>query len=332
MKKNKLFTLVASISLILVLAALPFMTACAAPAPTETIVLKAISFLGKTSAGADGFREYIRRVNEAAKGELIIDWLGSKEVIATKDQDEAVRTGVIDLGLLASTYYGRQVPELATYFVMPFNDQEEIEYGFYDYINEKHKPANLRFIGQVGLSSGYWMFTNKKVASLEDFKGQRIISVFPYFMEALGAVNLSVPMGDRYTSMEQGLADGVFWGTEIVSNSWCEVVKYQINPQIYNPTALVAMNLEKFNSLPPHLSKLLIDTRVDMIPWMMEEQTKRVQSDTQKNVDAGLEVIELSAEDAKRYIELAIETKWADLAKTLPAETITEVKAIFAKK
>jgi len=332
LKTKKLFTILGSLSLLIVLITLPFLAACTTPEPGEPITLKAISFLPKTSAGADGFREYIKRVNEASNGELTIDWLGSREVIPTKDQDEAVRTGVIDIGMLASTYYGRHVPVVTTYFVSPFSRQEEVGHGFYDYVDKKHEPANLRFLGMVGLSTGYWVFTNKKISTLEDFKDQRIISVFPYLFEPLGATNLSVPMGDRYTSLEQGLADGVVWGTEIVSNSWCEVVKYQINPQIYNPTALVAMNLDKFNSLPAHLSKLMIDTRVNMIPWMSEEQTKRFQADTQKNVACGVEVVNLSAADAEQYRKLANETKWADLAKALPAETVAEVKAIFAKK
>ncbi|MFC2069519.1 hypothetical protein ACFLTP_11035, partial [Chloroflexota bacterium] len=133
-------------------------------------------------------------------------------------------------------------------------------------------------------------------------------------------------------ALEQGLADGVVWGTEIVSTSWCEVAKYQINPQIYNPTALVAMNLDKFNSLPAHLQDLLIDVRVDMIPWMEAEASTRVRSDTLANVNCGVEISSLSAEDSERYRNLANETKWADLEKNLPAEIVAEIKAIFAKK
>ncbi|MFC2068284.1 hypothetical protein ACFLTP_04690, partial [Chloroflexota bacterium] len=63
MKKSKLITILGSIAMLIVLITLPFMAACTSPTPGEPITLKAISFLGKTSAGADGFREYIKRVN-----------------------------------------------------------------------------------------------------------------------------------------------------------------------------------------------------------------------------------------------------------------------------
>ena len=77
MEKKKSLVLLGSICLVLVLAALPFMAACAkpapapapAPAPTEPIVLKAVAF-HTPGVTTWGFDQYLERVNEAAKGEL----------------------------------------------------------------------------------------------------------------------------------------------------------------------------------------------------------------------------------------------------------------------
>ncbi len=90
MKRKGLLTLLGGICLVTVLAVLPFLGACAQPAPAPTpapapppkpepITLKALTFLpGKLPTVAD-FPEFAKRVNERAKGELVIDHLGGPD-------------------------------------------------------------------------------------------------------------------------------------------------------------------------------------------------------------------------------------------------------------
>ena len=39
---------------------------------------------------------FFEKVNEKGKGELVVKWLGGKEVIAATDQPEAVMRGVVE--------------------------------------------------------------------------------------------------------------------------------------------------------------------------------------------------------------------------------------------
>ncbi|MDH5696212.1 MAG: hypothetical protein OEZ00_06390 [Dehalococcoidia bacterium] len=91
--KTPLLALVGSVCLILVLAALPFMAACAAP-PPEKIVLKAVTAWPSTTVEAKDFLKFVDKVNTGAEekypGELEIQYLGGPETIPTKDQTEAL--------------------------------------------------------------------------------------------------------------------------------------------------------------------------------------------------------------------------------------------------
>ena len=127
MKRKRLLVLSGNICLVLILVALPFMTACApkevappeevAPPPVEVapppeevappeeeapavepIVLKCVTFLPPEIEKMEVFREFVNRVNERSQGELIIKIIGGPEVISTPEIGTAVHEGIYDFG------------------------------------------------------------------------------------------------------------------------------------------------------------------------------------------------------------------------------------------
>ena len=78
------------------------------------------------------------------------------------------------------------------------------------------------------------------------------------------------------------------------------------------------MNLDKFNSLPAHLQKLLVDTQLEMEPWMLEHFPAVEQAQLQKNNDLGVEFIEFTGEDAEWYLDAAFNSEWDELFNKVP--------------
>jgi TRAP-type C4-dicarboxylate transport system substrate-binding protein len=85
-----------------------------------------------------------------------------------------------------------------------------------------------------------------------------------------------------------------------------EVCKYFINQTFYESGNLVSiMNLKKWNSLPKHLQKLMIDAIIDLEPQIYEIFARDQAAAKQKLIDNGMVPINFSPEDAKWYRNLA---------------------------
>ncbi len=130
---------------------------CAQPAPApapapkpEPIVLKGLAFLPPDRDTVIGLKTFADRVNEKAKGELIIDVLGGPEVIGMFDQPEAVKDGTIDIILTPTAFYGAIVPEGLVLPVSEYEAWEERENGFYDMMVELAKEKMNVYLLQRG--------------------------------------------------------------------------------------------------------------------------------------------------------------------------------------
>ena len=89
--------------------------AFAAPNPSaaqdKPIVLKGLTPWVTSYYWSAPFVMFQKMVNKRLKGKLIVSNLGSNEVVPSFEQFEALRNGVIDVALVAASYYTGQVPE-----------------------------------------------------------------------------------------------------------------------------------------------------------------------------------------------------------------------------
>jgi TRAP-type C4-dicarboxylate transport system substrate-binding protein len=104
--------------------------------------------------------------------------------------------------------------------------------------------------------------TKKPVYKLEDLKDMKIRSTgtATKVVRSLGASPVAVPMGDVYDAISKGAVEGVACPVEALQG-WKigEVVKYttQNYGSAYNMVFFVAMNKNKWNSLPPDIQKII---------------------------------------------------------------------------
>lgn len=287
------------------------------------IVLKAVSFLPGTSASVKHFMDMKEKLNEKAKGELIIKYLGGPEVIPTFQQGEAVRTDVVDISYNAGSNYQKMLPEAAAFVLSELTPMEERARGLYDLYVEAHKKVNMRFLCKTITSRGFQIGLNVKVEKPQDLARLKLrgAPIYDRFFKALGVASVVMPWEDVYTAMERGVVDGYGLTLSVLKMyKLSEVTKYVIDHSFYpgGGGVVLIMNQDKWNSLAQHLKKLLLDAALEMEIssdrlWSVDEQMYR-----KVFLDAGGKFIKFSPPDVEWYIRTAHRVAWEEIIEKSP--------------
>jgi len=282
--------------------------------------------------------EYIEEVNKRAEGKLIIEHIGGPEAIPSREQLEAVRTGVADMFYTFAGYYMDLVPEIATLLAREVPAWEQRSGGYVDALNELHKEIGLYYLGPMSANrtnvAGYYLFTNALIENpREDFQGVKIRghSDLDPFIKALGGTSVVVAHGEMYSASERGVIDGgIYTLNQAVTAKLHEVNKYLINHMIYASSIPLLINLDKWNSIPKDLQDLMIEVYAEMERDWDQKWVDLNAENLQVLRDYGTEFIEFSPEDGKWYVDTANEALGGRLLglapETAPAllELITE--------
>lgn len=260
------------------------------------------------------------------KGKIKINFLGGPEVIGPFQQPEAVRSGQIDMALTSSSFYSNLSP--LSHVNMFSNQTFDVlqDNGFYDKHEKLHDELGFVYLGEITFDVPFYIFTNFAVNSLADFAGKKI-RVFPTvtpFVRALGAAPVLMGQHEIYSAMERGVVDGFIMNAAgfVDTQSWHEVTEYMVRPGFYRGGLILIANPESWNRLSAELQQQFKDYKSkvwnsdsDGGLWFIEynsQQTKLIE-------ESGVEVIELSSENAHRYLEIAYESAWAGIIEQEPA-------------
>lgn len=286
--------------------------------PTE---LKAVCFLPKNLVNTAMTVEWVNRVNNEAKGELIVKYLGGPEVIPPFEQIEALRKGVVQITFSPTAYYKSLLPEEVVFSLSKLSPTEERTGGFYEYMAERHQSLGLKYIGRWACFP-FYLWSKAPVTTSKDLKGRKFRTAGAYdrFMRELEIVPVTIPTSDLYTGLERGMVEGFGWVLFGVRDfGWSEKCKYIIDHPFYNQNnSLILMNLDSWNKLSKPLQAKLIDLTAkfepDMVSFFQKESTKEWES----LAKAGVKTIKLPPEDAKYYLDTAYRVEWDALQKNFP--------------
>jgi TRAP-type transport system periplasmic protein len=296
------------------------------------------SMLAKTAQETMDFQKMFDKVNERAKGQLVINFRGGPEVIGQFDLGSAVQKGVVDLAMVPATFYEGIVPGITAVMLTELTPQEERKPGgVYYYIDEIHNKYNLKYLGRGAPSKEPFFYTylKKKVLTQKDFVGLRIgcASAARPAAIAWGASVTPVKISDNYTAMERGLVDGIagcaldVW----VSLAGQEVSKYVIDhPFFYSPT-LALVNLNSWKKLPKNLQDLLTEEMMDHEKENMILEQKRRDNARQKMNNAKIEFLKFPQPIAEWYISTAYKACW-DYQQSRFPEVTAKFKELLTRK
>jgi len=292
-------------------------------ATSQVIVIKAVTSFPKPNLNNDPVPLFIEAINQKSHGRLRIDWLGGPEVFATFDQIHALKAGTIDAILYYPFAYMKSLmPEAEAKGLSELNEWEERKSGGFELWTEIfEKRVNAKYLGKFHNNLRFYIYTNKKVEKVADFKGQnlRTMPLYIPFIKALGANPVTVPPPEMYTSIERGVVDGLMY-PKYSMTSWAlqEVLKFTIEPGVFNIEPATMINLDRWKKIPKDLQDILLETMKDfeyiaaMRGIMIEEKEDRVRE------KAGMKIIRLPPEEAAKYTKLAYDTTWEQILKASP--------------
>ncbi len=336
MFRKKVFYVTFAFALCLFLNTSPFFTGQAIAAK---ITIKAISAWGKNHSGVKkDYLPYIKRANEMLQakypGEVEIKYIGGPEAVPMRDQPEALRAGTVDMYYGTAAYYAGIAPAANTTKLSQLTSQEEKDVGADAIYDEIHrKKLNATYLGALGSQNPFQLYTIKKVTAPDQINGLRIRSSAMYidFLKALGANPVVTKPGDVYQALERGVVDGVMWPLDSIRPwGWHEVVKFVTGPPFYKVSHPLLMNAKKWDALPKGIQEVFMEAlRLEVI--VIDARTKEdIKNEYKEMKKAGMQVIEFSPEDTRKYLDMAYEEGWKGQLK-MESEYTQKLRKLLTK-
>jgi len=303
------------------------------------ITIKAISAWGKNHSGVvKDYLPYIKRANEMLQkkypGEAEIKYIGGAEVIPIPDQPEALRKGQVDMYYGTAAYYAGIAPAANTTKLSQLTSQEEKDVGADALYNEIHrKLLNATYLGALGSQNPFQLYTIKKITAPDQIKGMRIRTSAMYidFLKALGANPVAIKPGDVYQALERGVVDGVMWPLDSIRPwGWHEVVKFVTGPPFYKVSHPLIINADKWDGLPKHIQEVLMEAlRLEVIA-IDARTVEDINNEYKEMKNAGMQVVEFSSADTKKYLDMAYEEGWKGQLK-MESEYTSKLRDLISK-
>jgi TRAP-type C4-dicarboxylate transport system substrate-binding protein len=181
-------------------------------------------------------------------------------------------------------------------------------------INELYRKCNPKELSDVHVcylfahGPGLLHTARKPVHTLDDVKGLKIRSTgtSQLIVRALGAAPVAMSQGETYDALKKNIVDGTLVPVEALEGfKQAEVLKYTtLNySAAYSQGFFVAMNLDKWNSLPKDLQQIITEVSKEY-----EEITAKAWGDSDESgrkfaLSLGQEFIKLSDAESARFKE-----------------------------
>ena len=320
------------VCMLLAVAVTVFGTGIAAAAP-DVIILKVAHFLPASST----FQQknaipWCDKVNKESGGRLKCQIYPSMQLGGTPAQlfDQA-RDGVADIVWTVPTYQSGRFTKTEV-FELPFmvRSAETGSQAMWDYVqkNSLDEFKGTKLIFTHVHDGSQLLFGSKPVKTLEDLKGLKMRApsrIGVKTLAALGAIPVRMPMPQVPEAISKGVVDGASLPWEITTAMKLqEICKTATEvphnkPKHANTIFVFAMNMAKYNSLPPDLKKVIDNNSgIEVGKWVG------------KIWDDGAKVSRKIALDRHDTINILTDTeyqRWVKAAEKVDDEWIKEVNA-----
>lgn len=252
------------------------------------------------------------RIEELTEGRYNIAIYDSGTLGSDKSTYDYTRSGIIEMCVVGTPMWSETPIMSVPDFPFVFRDVEHARRCYQGEVGE-HIAQTVESEQPVKLMSwfpnGARVFSSsKKLESLDDFKGQKLRMpnnpIHVKLAESLGANVVIMDMGEVFTALEQGVADGQDNPLTTVKNEgWYEVQDY-----IYETNHMVA-SLELFSSnefwkdLSPEDQAIFEQVAQETSDYAWDLYIEQLETDRDFMKDNGLTVTEVSEEERAKIVE-----------------------------
>ena len=307
----------------------------ATPALADVVKIDAVTLAPKPVYINKPFKMFVDEVNTKFAGEVEINWRGGPEIMPPFKQAEGVRNGAVDMTYTSPSYYQGLVPTSGTMNLSYKTYAEIAATNYHERMTELHAEKDLIFLGEIPATQlNFVIYMAKEVSSLEDLKGKRI-RVFPTLLpivKALGAEPIVMGMGDIFTAMERGTIDGYMQGPLAQAKQFEGLVKTVIFPGVYRAGFPVLINKKTWGKMSTDLQQRLTTfLRWDFAYRMDYIWGQDIADNIEMMKAAGFNILELPADEAARYEQMAMDAAWAVTAANAGDEIAAELRGMLDK-
>ena len=303
--------------------------AFSAAAQGAEVKLKAASFLPVKSIYVQQFLRFTDEVNRQCAGKVNISVVGP-EAVASLEQWNALKGGVVDMHYGPPNYYVGAVPEGDVISVARNESAEQRRNGAWAMINEIHnQKLNAWYLTHLMNGVRFHIYTLKP-AEGGKFEGMRLRStpIYDAFFRSLGGTPLRMAPPEVYTALERGVVDGYGWPLWGVQDfGWHKFTKYRYGPGFISAAVAILVNLEKWKSFDKDQQECLTRAATwaegEWPKWRAAEDSKQQAAQDQ----AGIKYVDLGAGFSAKAEELY----WEVLAKGNP-EFVRKVRPLLSGK
>jgi len=281
-------------------------------------------------------------VEKRTGGKVVVNTFPGSTLLGAKNMLDGVIAGQADIGCLCMAYQpGRFMVTNAVGLPLGFPNSRVSSLVLWD-IYKKYKPkafAKVKVLTMFSTAPSNIM-CKKPIRNLDDLKEMelRASGQAAKVLRAWGAVPVGMPMPQTIEALQKGVVQGLFTALEVLMDfKIAEMCRYvTITNTVCYPFAVV-MNMDKWNSLPKDVQKVLDDLGTDQSEWTSNYYDNHVKEAIEWSKKTyNVEFIQLSKKEKAKWDKLLepIINEWVEnaRAKGLPAETIVgDIKALKKK-
>ena len=295
-------------------------------AEAKTVTVKAVTAWPKSVWEVGNFMKFMdivkERVAKEYPGQLEIQYAGGPEVIPNQEQVEAARMGVVDMVFTTDGYYVSAVPEVNALSVSMLDGWEERAKGVNALLDKIHQEkVDCVYLGRLGHNLPFTIYLTKPVKGLDDLKGLKVrcSPTLIGFLKKIGASPVVIPPPEVYTALERGVVDGFAWPAGLIRDwGWEKIVKYVVQPGVYNGANVIVINKKKWDAIPGGLQKLLIEAEDEAARFAKQRAVDLIKNEQEALKKMGIQYIELPPAEAKKLTDAAYSALWDVIIEKAP--------------
>ena len=290
-------------------------------AAAQEVTLRVVSAFAENTTYVKNLEGMIKSLNASGKGMLQLNFIGGPKAMPPFEVGNAVRTGVVDIGMSTGAFYTNIMPEADALKLTQMPAPELRKNGAYDLINKIwNEKANMQYLGRVIDYTPFHLYLNKKIDK-PDLTGLkiRVTPVYRDFFQALGATVVTTAPGEVYTALERGVVDGYGWPIQgIFDFNWQEKTKFRVDPGFYSAEVSLVMNLDKWKALTAAQKDVLMKQRHRAGERQRLRGRRPMTTTPSARRRSASRSITFDAATAKQYVDKAYDVAWTNLIKASP--------------
>ena len=257
-------------------------------------------------------------VEARTKGQVTVNISSFPELgLAGTDTATLLADGTLSMTEIYGGYVGGEFPTLTVQYLWGLWPDHQTHYEAQTNIVPDLDRVITEDLGAQVLMRNWiagddqFLFSNKKLENPEDFVGLKTRShsaELSDWINGMGAAAQFMAFAEVYTALERGILDaGVTGANPGLSQRWYEVVNYMNGPLYSFNSTINAINRDVWDSIPWDLQQILIEEGAKHELEALRLAAIQNLTGIQRNIDAGLELVEFGPELRKLSFQAAHE-------------------------